>query len=63
MPGTNEAFSRFKIDAQRKDQGWDVQNPNAMRFEYVLQDKTKADYVSATATDGRSPWSGPRERL
>ena len=24
MPGTNEAFSRVKIDAQLKDQGWDV---------------------------------------
>jgi type I restriction enzyme R subunit len=42
---TNEAFSRVKIDAQLKDQGWDVLNPNAVRFEYVLPDKTKADYV------------------
>ena len=45
MPETNEAFSRVKIDAQLKDQGWDVLNPNAVRFEYVLPDKTKADYV------------------
>lgn len=45
MPGTNEAFSRVNIDAQLKDQGWDVLNPNAVRFEYVLPDKTKADYV------------------
>jgi type I restriction enzyme R subunit len=45
MPGTNEAFSRVKIDAQLKDQGWDVLNPNAVRFEYVLPDRTKADYV------------------
>lgn len=45
MQGTNEAFSRVKIDAQLKDQGWDVLNPNAVRFEYVLPDKTKADYV------------------
>jgi type I restriction enzyme R subunit len=42
---TNEAFSRVKIDAQLKDQGWDVLNANAVRFEYVLPDKTKADYV------------------
>ncbi len=42
MPGTNEAFSRVKIDAQLKDQGWDVLNPNAVRFEYVLPDMTKA---------------------
>ena len=41
MPGTNEAFSRVKIDAQLKDQGWDVLNPNAVRFEYVLPDKTE----------------------
>jgi len=45
MPGTNEAFSRVKIDAQLKDQGWDVLDINAVRFEYVLPDKTKADYV------------------
>ena len=42
---TNEAFSRVKIDAQIRDQGWDVENPNAVRFEYVLPDATKADYV------------------
>jgi type I restriction enzyme, R subunit len=42
---TNEAFSRVKIDAQLKDQGWETQNPNAVRFEYVLADGTKADYV------------------
>lgn len=45
MPGTNEAFSRVKIDAQLKDQGWDVLDINSVRFEYVLPDKTKADYV------------------
>ena len=45
MPGTNEAFSRVKIDAQLKDQGWDVLNTNAVRFEVVLPDRTKADYV------------------
>lgn len=42
---TNEAFSRVKIDAQLKDQAWDVLNPNSVRFEYVLPDGTKADYV------------------
>jgi len=45
MAGTNEAFSRVKIDAQLKDQGWEVLNTNAVRFEYVLPDRTKADYV------------------
>jgi type I site-specific restriction endonuclease len=45
MAGTNEAFSRVKIDAQLKDQGWDVLDPNALRFEYVLPDRTKADYA------------------
>ncbi|MGQ0524597.1 MAG: hypothetical protein ACT4P8_13180 [Betaproteobacteria bacterium] len=38
MPGTNEAFSRVKIDAQLRDQGWNVVNPNAVRFEYILPD-------------------------
>lgn len=42
---TNEAFSRVKIDAQLRDQGWDIENPNAVRFEYVLGDGTRADYV------------------
>jgi len=45
VTGTNEAFSRVKIDAQIKDQDWDVLDPNAVRFEYVLPDRTKADYV------------------
>lgn len=42
---TNEAFSRVVIDAQVRDQGWKVEDPNAVRYEYVLPDKTKADYV------------------
>jgi type I restriction enzyme R subunit len=42
---TNEAFSRVKIDAQLKDEGWEVTNPNAVRFEYGLPEGTKADYV------------------
>jgi type I restriction enzyme R subunit len=41
----NEAFSRVKIDAQLKDQGWDVNNSNAVRFEHALSDGTKSDYV------------------
>jgi len=42
---TNEAFSRVKIDAQLRDQGWAVDNPITIRYEYVLPDGTKADYV------------------
>jgi type I restriction enzyme R subunit len=42
---TGEAFSRVKIDAQLRDQGWDVENPNAVRYEVVLGDGTRADYV------------------
>ena len=42
---TNEAFSRVKIDAQLRDQNWEITNPNAVRFEYMLPDRTKADYV------------------
>ncbi|MBU3694070.1 MAG: restriction endonuclease subunit R [Rhodocyclaceae bacterium] len=45
MATTNEAFSRVKIDAQLRDQGWDVLDTNSVRFEYVLPDRTKADYV------------------
>jgi type I restriction enzyme R subunit len=42
---TNEAFSRVKIDALLKDQGWKVGDANAVRFEYPLGDGTRADYV------------------
>jgi type I restriction enzyme, R subunit len=42
---TNEVLSRVKIDAQLKDQGWDILNTNAVRFKNVLPDTTKADYV------------------
>ena len=42
---TGEAFSRVKIDAQLRDQGWDVENPNAVRYEVILGDGTRADYV------------------
>jgi type I restriction enzyme, R subunit len=42
---TNEAFSRVRIDALLKDQGWAVGDANAVRFEYVLPDGTRADYV------------------
>ena len=45
MPSTTEAFSRVKIDAQLADQGWEVQNPNAVRYEVALADGTRADYV------------------
>lgn len=44
MP-TNEAFSRAKIDAQLSDQGWLVTDTTSVRFEYVLPDGTRADYV------------------
>jgi type I restriction enzyme R subunit len=45
MAATNEAFSRVRIDAQLRDQGWDVQDSRAVRFEVVLADGTRADYV------------------
>lgn len=45
MARTNEAFSRVKIDAQLRDMGWEVLDTNSVRFEYVLPDRTKADYV------------------
>jgi type I restriction enzyme R subunit len=45
MAATNEAFSRVRIDAQLRDQGWDVLDISSVRFEYVLPDRTQADYV------------------
>ena len=44
--GANEAFSRVVIDRQLADQGWEVENPNAIRYEYPLADGTRADYVT-----------------
>ena len=40
---TNEAFARVKIDAQLQAQGWDIQDPNAVRFEVTVADGTRAD--------------------
>lgn len=45
MAKGNEAFSRVVIDAQLKDQGWNVQDRNSVRYEYVLPDGSRADYV------------------
>ena len=44
MTKSNEAFSRVIIDAQLKDQGWNISDPNSIRFEYVLK-IGRADYV------------------
>ncbi|MCZ7564706.1 MAG: DEAD/DEAH box helicase family protein [Burkholderiales bacterium] len=45
MTGTNEAYARVQIDAQLRDEGWDTKNPNAVRYEVVLGDGTRADYA------------------
>jgi hypothetical protein len=42
---TNEAFARVKIDALLAAQGWNTQDPNAVCYEVVLPDSTRADYV------------------
>ena len=41
----NEAFSRVLIDSQLAAQGWNVQDANSVRYEVVLDDGTRADYV------------------
>ena len=40
-----EAFSRVVIDAQLRDARWHLTDGRSVRFEYVLPDGTKADYV------------------
>lgn len=40
-----EAFSRVVIDAQLKDAGWTLTDDRSVRFEVMLADGTKADYV------------------
>ncbi|MBP2316927.1 DEAD/DEAH box helicase family protein [Azospirillum soli] len=42
---SNEAFSRVKIDAQLKDVSWSLVDGKSVRYEYVLPDGTRADYV------------------
>jgi hypothetical protein len=41
----NEAFARVVIDTQLKDRGWNVHDQNSVRYEYVLPDSSRADYV------------------
>ena len=41
----NEAFSRVVIEALLADQGWNTQDTNSVRYEVVLEDSTRADYV------------------
>ncbi|CAK0755207.1 type I restriction enzyme, R subunit [Gammaproteobacteria bacterium] len=41
----NEAFSRVVIDERLKEQGWDLQDARGVRYEYLLPDGTRADYV------------------
>lgn len=43
--GSNEAFSRVIIDALLADQGWNTQDTNSVRYEVMLEDGTRADYV------------------
>ena len=45
MTRGNEASSRVVIDAQLKDQGRNIQDQNSVRYEYVLLDGARADYV------------------
>lgn len=42
---TNEAFARVQIDALLAAQGWNPQDTNAVRYEVVLPDGKRADYV------------------
>ncbi|MBU1236066.1 MAG: DEAD/DEAH box helicase family protein [Gammaproteobacteria bacterium] len=41
----NEAFSRVVIDAMLAAQGWNTTDPNAVRYEVVMDDGTRADYA------------------
>lgn len=45
MPITSESFSRFKIDAQLKDQGRNALDLNFVGVEHPLPGRTKADYL------------------
>jgi hypothetical protein len=59
---TNEAFARVKIDALLAAQGWNSQDPNAVRYEVVLPDSTRADYVLCDR-HGRAARSKPDQEV
>jgi type I restriction enzyme R subunit len=42
---TSEAFSRVVIDAQLKDAGWHLTDGRSVRYEVMLPEGTRADYV------------------
>jgi type I restriction enzyme, R subunit len=42
---SNEAFARVKIDSQLRAVDWQLEDGRSIHFEYILPDKTKADYV------------------
>lgn len=42
---TNEAFARVKIDALLAAHGWNRLDSNAVRFEVMLPDGVRADYL------------------
>jgi type I restriction enzyme R subunit len=43
----NEPFSRVLIDAQLREAGWSLTDGKSVRYEYVLPDGTRADYLLA----------------
>ncbi len=45
MPPQTEAFSRTLIDAQLKDQGWNISDGVSVCYEYTLADGDRADYM------------------
>lgn len=64
----NEAFSRVLIDALLAAQGWNTTDPNAVRFEVVMPDATRADYVlcdrngrSLAVIEAKRYWTNPAD--
>ena len=45
MKSTNEAFSRVVIDSQLTAQGWRLTDGFSVRYEVMMEDGTRADYV------------------
>ena len=41
----NEAFSRIIIDSLLVGQGWNLTDGSSVRFEYILTDGKRADYL------------------
>ncbi len=52
MPSQSEAFSRVHIDEALRDNGWDLKNPQQVRFELNGANGRPTDQVGSSSQGG-----------